>query len=70
MNTQLRLIMISLANIAISWILLAAIFTITRNTAFVDALIAPYTVLIALSAGVCSYLGLYRKQINTDHGIN
>ena len=51
----------ALINGVLSWLLVALVLNLVKDVNFVQALTAPYTVALAVSALVGSYIGFERK---------
>ncbi len=51
----------ALINGVLSWVLVALVLNLVKGVSFVQALTAPYTVALAVSALVASYIGFERK---------
>ena len=56
-----NIIIKSLVESLIGWVLLALVMCLTRNITFVQALIAPYSIGLAVSAFVGCCIGYQRK---------
>ena len=67
MKEKKHLLIASFANAVISWLLFAVILSNINNSAFTDTLLTPYVILMAVTAGACSYLGFIRKQIKANN---
>ena len=70
MKAKVYLIIASLINAVVSWFLFAAILSNVNSATFSDSLLAPYTVLMAVTAGAFSYIGFYRKTFMSNNEFN
>ncbi|MBR3398147.1 MAG: hypothetical protein IKG70_09955 [Lachnospiraceae bacterium] len=52
----------ALVNLVLSWLLVAVVLCIKYHISFGAALTRPYTIIIAIVAGVASYVGLMIRK--------
>ena len=52
----------SLGQGVIGWVLLALLLSFTKDMTFVQALVAPYTIMMSVAAVVGSYIGYMRRE--------
>ena len=52
----------SLRNGVISWLVIALVLSLVKDLSLVQAFAAPYTIALALSAALGSYIGFERKK--------
>ena len=56
-----KILIKALINGVVSLLVLAVLLSLIKGAGFMEALMAPYTICIALAAAVCSYIGFMRK---------
>ena len=57
-----KIILQSVINAILSWLLVALIISLKNQIGFGDALIRPYTIIIAVAAGVASFFGFMMRK--------
>ena len=52
----------SLINMVLAWLLVALVICLKQDISYVDALTAPYTIYLAIAAGVGSFIGFMIRR--------
>ena len=52
----------ALVNAILTWLLVALVVCLKRDLPFIDVLTTPYTIVVAIVAGVASYVGMYWRK--------
>ena len=59
--TDKNILVKAIINGVITWLLLPLVMCLIKDANFVDSLISPTTICIAIAAGIGSYIGYVRK---------
>ena len=65
-----NIILSALIESVIGWMLLALVLTLMKDVTFMQALTAPYTIGIAVSAFLGCYIGFQRKAAKKSHSLS